>query len=53
MAEQTAKDPAFVGTLQKLNLGYAYANDKEFGAQWNSDSTYFKSLITKLNLKVN
>lgn len=53
MAEQTAKDPAFIATLQKLNLGYAYADDSEFGAQWKSDSTYFKSLISKLNLKVN
>ena len=52
MAAKTAQDPAFLATLQKLNLGYAYADDRVFGAQWSSDSTYFKSLIAKLNMKL-
>ena len=52
VAAKTAQDPAFLATLQKLNLGYAYADDRVFGEQWSSDSTYFKSLIAKLNMKL-
>lgn len=51
-AEKVAKDPAFVETLQKLNLGYAYADDAAFKSQWESDSAYYKQLIAKIGLKV-
>lgn len=48
-----AKAPAFLKSLQKLNLGYSYANDTAFKAQWDTDSDFYRQLIQKIGLKVN
>lgn len=52
VAEKTAKDPAFIDSLQKLNLGYSYADASTFKAQMVSDSAFFKSLIDKIGMKL-
>jgi len=52
VAEKTAKDPAFIESLQKLNLGYSYADANTFKAQMVSDSTFFKALIDKIGMKL-
>lgn len=52
LATQVAQDPAFMDTLHKLNLGYAYADAAAFKAQWESDSAYYKGLIARIGLKV-
>ena len=51
-AEKTAKDPAFIDSLQKLNLGYSYADNTAFKAQMVSDSDFYKKLIAKIGLKL-
>ncbi len=52
VAEKTAKDPAFIESLQKLNLGYSYADANAFKAQMVSDSTFYKALIDKIGMKL-
>lgn len=52
VAEKTAKDPAFIESLQKLNLGYSYADANAFKTQMVSDSTFFKALIDKIGMKL-
>lgn len=52
VAEKTAKDPAFIESLQKLNLGYSYADANTFGSQMVSDSTFYKKLIDKIGMKL-
>ena len=51
-AEKTARDPAFIESLQKLNLGYSYADNTAFKAQMVSDSDFYKKLIAKIGLKL-
>jgi len=52
VAEKTAKDPAFIASLQKLNLGYSYADASTFKAQMVSDSAFFRTLIDKIGMKL-
>jgi hypothetical protein len=37
--------------MDKLNLGYSYADDVTFKAQLVRDNETFRQLVTKLNLK--
>jgi hypothetical protein len=37
--------------MDKLNLGYSYAEDSAFKAQLIRDNESFKQLVGKLNLK--
>ena len=52
VAEKTAKDPAFIESLQKLNLGYSYADANTFGTQMVSDTAFYKKLIDKIGMKL-
>ena len=51
VAAKTAAEPALREAMDKLNLGYAYADDAAFRATMTKDNVYFKTLITKLNIK--
>ncbi|MDB5848846.1 MAG: transporter substrate-binding protein [Rhodoferax sp.] len=46
-----SSEPAFRETLDKQNLGFAYADDVAFKAVMAKDDAYFKGLITKLGIK--
>ena len=49
---KVADDPAFKEALDKVNLGFAYADGDSFHSAMQKDSDAFKSLIGKLGLKV-
>ncbi|MDB5777839.1 MAG: putative BUG-like extracytoplasmic solute binding receptor, family [Polaromonas sp.] len=54
LKDVTAKavnEPAFREVLEKQNLGFAYADETVFKAAMAKDSAYFKTLMTKLNIK--
>ena len=51
LALDASNEPAFRETLDKQNLGFAYADDIGFKAAMAKDDAYFKSLITKLGIK--
>ena len=48
---KAAEEPSFIESLDKLNLGYAYADADAFRAAMQKDSDMFKQLIAKLGLK--
>ena len=50
-ARKAAEEPSFKESLDKLNLGYAYADADAFRAAMQKDSDMFKQLIAKLGLK--
>jgi tripartite-type tricarboxylate transporter receptor subunit TctC len=49
--KKAAEEPSFKESLEKLNLGYAYADADAFKAVMQKDSDMFKQLIVKLGLK--
>jgi tripartite-type tricarboxylate transporter receptor subunit TctC len=51
VALNASNEPAFRETLDKQNLGFAYADDVAFKAVMARDDAYFKTLITKLGIK--
>jgi tripartite-type tricarboxylate transporter receptor subunit TctC len=51
VTEQAANEPAFHVMLDQQYLGYSYADDAAFKANMAKDSVYFKSLMTKLDIK--
>lgn len=51
-ARKVADDPAFKEALDKVNLGFAYADGDAFHTAMQKDSDAFKALIGKLGLKV-
>lgn len=48
---KAAEEPAFRESLDKLNLGYAYADGDAFRTVMQRDHEYFKQLIGKLGIK--
>ena len=50
-ARKAAEESSFKESLDKLNLGYAYADADAFRAAMQKDSDMFKQLIAKLGLK--
>ncbi len=48
---KAAEEPSFKESLDKLNLGYAYADADAFRAAMQKDSDMFRQLIVKLGLK--
>ena len=51
MTRKAANEPVMREVMDKLNLGYSYADDVTFKAQLIRDNESFKQLVTKLNLK--
>ena len=51
LALAASNEPAFRETLDRQNLGFAYADDVGFKAAMAQDDAYFKTLITKLGIK--
>ncbi|MDM0115472.1 tripartite tricarboxylate transporter substrate binding protein [Variovorax sp. J22R133] len=51
VTKKASDEPAFREVLAKQNLGFAYADDVAFKAEMAKDSAYFKTLITKLDIK--
>ncbi len=51
MTRKAASEPIMREVMDKLNLGYSYADDVTFKAQMVRDNESFKQLVTKLNLK--
>ena len=49
--QKTAQEPTLKESLDKLNLGYAYADAEAFRAVMQKDSEMFRQLIAKLGLK--
>ncbi|MBI2770671.1 MAG: tripartite tricarboxylate transporter substrate binding protein [Burkholderiales bacterium] len=49
--KKAADEPSFRESLEKLNLGFAYADADAFRAVMQRDHEYFKQLIAKLNIK--
>ena len=52
LAVKTAAEPAFREVMNKQNMGFAFGDEAAFKAVMVRDSTFFKSLITKLNIKL-
>jgi tripartite-type tricarboxylate transporter receptor subunit TctC len=48
---KTAAEPLMHEVMDKQNLGYVYTDGAVFKDTLAKDNTYFKNLITKLNLK--
>jgi tripartite-type tricarboxylate transporter receptor subunit TctC len=48
---RAAEDPAFRQSLEKMNLGYAYADADTFRNVMQRDNDSFKQLISKLGIK--
>jgi tripartite-type tricarboxylate transporter receptor subunit TctC len=46
-----AQEPLLRDAMDRLNLGYSYADDQSFHATMERDNAYFKTLMSKLNLK--
>lgn len=51
VTQKIAAEPALLAAMDKLNLGYAYADGAAFKATVARDNETFKALIPKLNLK--
>ena len=51
ITRKAVNEPIMREVMDKLNLGYAYADDTTFKAQLVRDNDAFKTLVTKLNLK--
>lgn len=50
-ATKTANEPAVREALDKLNLGYSFADAATFKADMARDNAFFKQMITRLNIK--
>lgn len=48
---KTMQEPSIRDTLDKQNMGYAYADGDAFGAAMAKDNAFFADLIQKLDLK--
>jgi tripartite-type tricarboxylate transporter receptor subunit TctC len=48
---KTMQEPSIRETLDKQNMGYAYADGDAFGAAMAKDNAFFANLINKLDLK--
>ena len=48
---KTMQEPSIRETLDKQNMGYAYADGDAFGAAMAKDNAFFAGLIQKLDLK--
>lgn len=48
---KTMQEPSIRDTLDKQNMGYAYADGDVFGAAMAKDNAFFADLIQKLDLK--
>ena len=46
-----AQEPVLREAMDRLNLGYAYADDQAFQAAMARDNAFFKALIARLGLK--
>lgn len=53
VAQEAANEPAFRETLDKQNLGFAFADDATFKAAIAKDNASFKALVEKLGIKAN
>ena len=53
VAQEAANEPAFRETLDKQNLGFAFADDATFKAAITKDNASFKALVDKLGIKAN
>ncbi|MDB5954611.1 tripartite tricarboxylate transporter substrate binding protein [Ramlibacter sp.] len=51
LAQKASNEPAFRETLDKQNLGFAYADDVQFKQAMARDDASFKVLIQKLGIK--
>lgn len=51
IATETGKDPAFVTSLDKMNIGYQFTNGPEFSTMLDREYTITKELITKVGMK--
>ncbi len=51
MTKKAVEEPIMREVMDKLNLGYAYADGPAFKTQMVRDNETFKQLVTKLNLK--
>jgi tripartite-type tricarboxylate transporter receptor subunit TctC len=49
--KKAAEEPSFKESLDRLNLGYSYADADAFTASMRKDSDMFKLLVAKLGLK--
>jgi tripartite-type tricarboxylate transporter receptor subunit TctC len=51
LAAKTMNEPVLKDTMDKQNMGAAWADDVQFRAAMAKDNAYFKQLMTKLNIK--
>lgn len=51
IASDTAKDPAFVASLDKLNIGYAFTDGADFRGVVEKEYGVMKTLIEKVGMK--
>jgi len=51
VAKNTANDPAFKESLDKVNLGFTYRDSNDFGQFMERDTVFFKNIISKINFK--
>jgi tripartite-type tricarboxylate transporter receptor subunit TctC len=51
VAAKTMNEPVLKDTMDKQNMGAAWADDVQFRAAMAKDNAYFKQLMTKLNIK--
>lgn len=51
LSQKAANEPSFRAVLDKQNLGFTYADDVAFKAVMARDSAYFKTLMSKLDIK--
>jgi len=49
---KSAAEPVLREALERLSMGYAYADAETFRATMKRDNDFFKQLVTKLNIKV-
>jgi len=52
LAVKTVAEPSFREVMDKQNMGFTFGDETAFKAVMNRDSTYFKGLIAKLNIKL-
>ncbi len=52
LAVKTAAEPAFLEVMDKQHMGVVFGDEAAFKAVMVRDSTYFKNLITKLNIRL-
>jgi tripartite-type tricarboxylate transporter receptor subunit TctC len=51
LAAKTMNEPLLKDTMDKQNMGSAWADDVQFRAAMAKDNAYFRQLMTKLNIK--